>query len=125
MPSGFSSSRSRRQHSRSYAPDRASAATLATWIPARRIPASPIGHTTKHTTVTYSISEVTVTSGAQSALTLHIDGQLVKITVPTELKAYFDAQFSRPNPTKLQSQKYTTLMNLMKAAYLQGKNDAK
>jgi|GEM_PF-1725315 len=76
------------------------------------------------TKVTYSVTEVTVTSGAQATLALQIDDRMVKIPVASEIKAYFDAQSSRPNPTKLQKQKYVTVMNLMRAAYLQGKKDA-
>lgn len=78
---------------------------------------------TRSTTVTYSVAEVTVTTGRTSSIAIIIDNQRVTIPVPAELKAYFDQQFSRPNPSKLQAQKYATIMNLMRAAYLQGKKD--
>ncbi len=76
-------------------------------------------------TLKLSITEVTIVSGKTSRIYLDIDGRKVGITVPAELKAYFDAQFSRPNPTPQQKKKYATLMNLMRAAYLQGKADHK
>ena len=74
--------------------------------------------------VRVSITEVTYISGKVTHLYLYIDDKKVGITIPVELKAYFDDQFSRPSPSALQKKKYTTVMNLMKAAYLQGKADA-
>lgn len=78
---------------------------------------------TKPTSVTYSVTEVTVSTGKSSKIDLVVDDKRVTITVPAELKAYFDDQFSRPNPTALQRKKYATIMNLMRAAYLQGRKD--
>lgn len=75
--------------------------------------------------VRISITEVAYVSGKTTELFIYIDDVKVSITIPVELKAYFDAQFSRPNPTALQKKKYATVVNLMKAAYLQGKADAR
>jgi hypothetical protein len=74
--------------------------------------------------VSVSITEVTHISGKTTKIVITIDDKKVTITVPVEIKAFFDSQFSRPNPSALQKKKYTTVMNLMKAAYLQGKADA-
>ena len=71
------------------------------------------------------MTEVTVISGKTTKLNLIINDQKVSITIPVELKAYFDDQFSRPNPSALQKKKYATVMNLMKAAYIQGQRDAR
>ena len=80
---------------------------------------------TKPKSVTYSVSvtEVTVTTGRSSKINLIVDGKQVSIAIPAEVKAYFDGQFSRPHPTELQKKKYATIMNLMRAAYLQGRKD--
>jgi hypothetical protein len=77
----------------------------------------------KPATVTYTVTEVTVTTGQTSTIDLIIDDKRVRITVPVEIKAHFDQQFSRPNPTALQKKKYATVMNLMRAASLQGRKD--
>jgi len=73
---------------------------------------------------TISITEVTVVSGKTAKINFDLNGQKVSITVPAEVKAHFDEQFSRPNPTPLQKKKYVTVMNLLRAAYMQGKKDA-
>ncbi|MBE0544376.1 MAG: hypothetical protein IH623_23795 [Verrucomicrobia bacterium] len=75
--------------------------------------------------VSVSITEVTHISGKTTKIVIVIDEKKVTITVPVEIKAFFDSQFSRPNPSALQKKKYATVMNLMKAAYLQGRADAK
>ena len=70
-----------------------------------------------------SITEVTVVSGKTARIQFDLDGSRVSIVVPIEVKAHFDEQFSRTNPTTLQKKKYATVMNLMRAAYKQGKKD--
>lgn len=75
-------------------------------------------------TRTFTMTEFTVTTGKVSKIDVIIDDRKISIAVPTELKAYFNDQFTRPNPTPLQRRKYTTLMALMRAAYVQGKTDA-
>jgi len=71
----------------------------------------------------FTITEYTVRTGKVSKIDVIIDDKNVRIAVPSELKAYFNSQFTRPNPTPLQRQKYMTLMALMRAAYNQGKAD--
>jgi hypothetical protein len=68
-----------------------------------------------------SITEVTVTKGKTDTISLGIDGETVRIKVAAEVKAYFDAQFVRANPTALQKKKFATIMNLLRAAYKAGK----
>jgi len=72
-----------------------------------------------------TIMEVTIPTVKMSAITVKIDGQLVKIPVESEIRAYFNEQFPRQNPSKIQRKRYVTLMNLMSAAYKHGKADAK
>jgi predicted metal-dependent hydrolase len=79
---------------------------------------------TTKTEVTYSVSEVTVSTGKTSQIKFMVDDRKVTVQVPPELKAHFDQQFSRENPTPLQKRKYATLMNLLRAAYLAGRRDA-
>jgi hypothetical protein len=74
-------------------------------------------------TLKLSITKVTVTTVETSKLHIDIDGVRIGIDISAEVKAYFDQQFSRPNPTPQQKRKYATIMNLMRAAYLQGKMD--
>ena len=69
---------------------------------------------------TYSISEVTIITGKTSAIRVDIDGQKVSISVPAEVKADFDNQFSRATPTALQRKKYATIMRLLRAAFKAG-----
>ena len=76
-------------------------------------------------TIKLSITKVMVMTGRTSKIQLNIDGKRVGVTVPSEVKAYFNQQFSRSNPTVLQKKKYATIMNLMRAAYLQGCHDMK
>jgi hypothetical protein len=73
--------------------------------------------------VTYSVTEVTITSGRRATIRFSLDGKEVSIPVSAEIKAYFDEQFSRPNPTHHQKKRYSTVMNLLRAAYLAGKSD--
>ncbi len=67
-----------------------------------------------------SITEITVTTGETSKIKFDFNGKVVYISIPSELKAYFDSQFSRPNPSAIQKRKYSTLMNLMRYSYAQG-----
>jgi hypothetical protein len=75
----------------------------------------------KQSKIKYTIAEVTVTTGKMASITVGIDGQNVKIPVPSEVRAYFNEQFVRPNPTPAQRKRYGTLMNLLRAAYKTGK----
>jgi hypothetical protein len=69
------------------------------------------------------ITEISITSGATASIGFDVNGEKISIKVPKEIKAYFDDQFSRPKPTKLQTKRYVTLMNLMRAAYLKRRED--
>ncbi len=75
--------------------------------------------------VTVNITEVTVSMGNPAHVDVNIDGQMVRIPVSAEVKAYFNEQFVRPNPTPAQRKKFATVMNLLRAAYLKGKHDGK
>lgn len=70
--------------------------------------------------VKISIEETTIRSGETAEINIYIDDKRVKITVPKEVKADFDNQFVRSNPTPLQKRKYATLMSLLRAAYKVG-----
>jgi hypothetical protein len=54
-------------------------------------------------------------------LRVNVNGTFVYVPVPAELMAYFKQQFVRSSPTDAQKQKYATIMNLLAAAYLCGK----
>jgi hypothetical protein len=45
----------------------------------------------------------------------------VRTPVPPAVKAYFDSQFSRKNPSDLQRKRYKTLTVLMRLAYEEGR----
>lgn len=75
--------------------------------------------------VTMSVTEFTIVSGKTSTVEVFIDGKKVSIVVPDDVKADFKNQFTRPNPTALQKQKYHTLMRLLAAAYKAGQVDGK
>lgn len=73
--------------------------------------------------VTYSITEITVTTGRTATIEFRVNGKPVTIEVPADLKAFFTEQFSRPNPTANQKRRYATLMRLLEAAYCKGIED--
>ncbi len=56
----------------------------------------------------------------QKYIELKLNGKFVRVYVENDVKAHFDEQFVREKPSVLQKKKYTTLMNLMNAAYKQG-----
>jgi hypothetical protein len=56
---------------------------------------------------------------------LRIDDKTVLIPIDDDIYAYFNQQFVRPKPSALQKQKYTTIMNLLRAAYFKGLDDGK
>jgi hypothetical protein len=72
--------------------------------------------------VKITIEETTIRSGATADIDIYIDDKKVKITVPKEVRADFNNQFVRSNPTALQKRKYATLMSLLRAAYKAGQN---
>jgi hypothetical protein len=71
-----------------------------------------------------SITEVTILTGRKKAFKIDINGSQVSIPVDESLFTNYLNQFSRPNPTVQQKQRFLTLMNLIRAAYIQGQKDA-
>lgn len=74
---------------------------------------------------TYSITEITVISGKKSSIHFELNGNKIDVPIDAEVKAYFNSQFVRDSPSKQQRQKFSTIMNLMRAAYIQGFEDGK
>ncbi len=74
--------------------------------------------------VTVNITEVTFSTGKPAFIEVNIDEKPVRIPVTAEVKAYFKEQFVRQNPTPAQRKKFATVMNLLRAAYKKGKEDA-
>ena len=75
----------------------------------------------KETTI--SITEVTIQSGKTAHIRFELDGKVIRVPIDATIKAYFDSQFVRPNPTSQQRQRFGTLMNLLRAAYKKGLAD--
>ncbi len=59
----------------------------------------------------------------QRHIRLEIHSRIVSIPVPDDVYAYWHEQFVRTNPTPAQRKRFTTLMNLLRAAYGKGLND--
>jgi hypothetical protein len=59
----------------------------------------------------------------QRHIRLEIDSRIISVPVPDDIYAYWHEQFVRPNPTPTQKKRYTTLMNLLRAAYTKGQKD--
>jgi hypothetical protein len=74
--------------------------------------------------VNISVTEITIRSGRTATITFDLDGRRVSVPVDAEVKAYFDSQFVRSNPTSQQRKRFSTLMNLLRAAYRKGLDDA-
>jgi hypothetical protein len=74
--------------------------------------------------VRMSITEVTIHTGKTKTFKLDIDGANVSIPVDDALFVNYQNQFYRPNPTPQQRVRFATLLNLMRAAYEQGKRDS-
>lgn len=56
---------------------------------------------------------------------LEIAQAIIKVPVSTELRVFFTEQFVKNSRTEAQKRRYTTLMNLMKAAYQKGLEDGR
>ncbi len=69
---------------------------------------------------TVSITEVTFSKGPKRNIRVEIDGQKVNIPVNADVYAYWHEQFVRPNPTPQQRKRFSTLMNVVRAAYKEG-----
>ena len=72
-----------------------------------------------------SITEVTVLTGKKKAFKLNVDGKTISIPVDENVFAHYKDQFVREAPSQKQRNVFGTLMNLMRAAYLQGREDGK
>lgn len=73
--------------------------------------------------VTVSITEITLTTGRKKNIRVTVDDKVVNIPVDEAVYAYFHEQFFRSNPTSLQSKRFATLMNMLRAAYKKGLSD--
>lgn len=75
--------------------------------------------------VTMTVTEVTVTQGHTATATIRVkmDDRHVAIPVAPEIKAYWEDQFFRENPTPLQKKRFATLMSIVRAAYSKGLAD--
>jgi hypothetical protein len=67
-----------------------------------------------------SITEVTFSAGPQHHIRVEIEGEDVRIPVSGEVFAYWQEQFVRPNPPPQQRKRFSTLMNVVRAAYKEG-----
>lgn len=67
-----------------------------------------------------SITEVTFSEGPKRNIRVEIDGAIASIPVSAEVYAYWHDQFVRPNPTPQQRKRFSTLMNVVRAAYKEG-----
>jgi len=56
---------------------------------------------------------------------VEIDGEMVRIPVSAEVYAHWHDQFVRPSATSLQRKRFSTLMNVMRAAFKEGQNRAR
>jgi len=74
--------------------------------------------------ISVSYTEVTFVSGKKKNIRLKLDDQIVQIPVDEDVYAYFSEQFLRQNPTPAQRKRFATVMNVVRAAYLKGKEDA-
>ncbi len=73
------------------------------------------------------VTEVTITEGAaarQATIHVIIDDRKIEIPVAPEVRAHWEEQFFRANPTPPQKKRWATLMNVVRAAYKKGRDDA-
>lgn len=75
----------------------------------------------KMSETTVIVSQIVVTKGKKAYIGVKINDKTVQIPVSTELKAYFNEQFKMN--TVPQQKRFATLMNIVRAAYLQGLED--
>ena len=69
--------------------------------------------------VNISVTEITIKSGKTATINFDLDSRRVSVPVDAEVKAYFNSQFVRSNPTSQQRKRFSTLMDVLRAAYLQ------
>ena len=75
--------------------------------------------------VTINLTELTITGGKKKNIRINVDGRNVHIPVDDTVYAYFNGQFIRTNPTQKQKQRFATITNVMRSAYLKGIADGK
>jgi len=68
---------------------------------------------------------VSVSEGVHKAkvIMVTVDDRRVAIPVAPEVKAYWEEQFFRTNPSRLQQRRWATLMSVVRAAYKKGVSD--
>lgn len=59
----------------------------------------------------------------QHYIRVEINNSIVSIPVPDDVYAYWHEQFVRQHPTPAQRKRFTTLMNVVRAAYIKGHRD--
>jgi hypothetical protein len=74
--------------------------------------------------ITVSITEITVTGGKKKNIRLNVDGQNVNVPVDEAVYAHWQEQFVRASPTPAQRKRFSTFMNVVRAAYQKGLKDA-
>jgi len=67
-----------------------------------------------------SITEIVTLTGKSKGFKLNVDGRDVTIPVDEAVFAHYMNQFYRETPTAPQKQRFSTLLNLMRAAYKKG-----
>jgi hypothetical protein len=72
-----------------------------------------------------SIINVATRIGRTRDFRLLVNGQEITVPVDEALFAHYTNQFSRKQPSERQQQRYSTLYNLMRAAYKKGVADGK
>lgn len=71
-----------------------------------------------------SVTEMSFNSGRKTDIRINIDGRDIRIPVDSAIFAYFREQFLRENPTPQQRRRFSTIMNIARAAYQKGYSDA-
>jgi hypothetical protein len=81
----------------------------------------------KHREAEITITETTVRFGnkPEKYIRVKIDNHEVGIPVNDAVYAHWKEQFLRETPTSMQKKRLATLMNVIRAAYLQGVQDGK
>ena len=77
----------------------------------------------KRTEYTFTVSEVSLSTGRQKSIRVTIDDADVRIPVDEAVYAYWQEQFVRKNPTPQQRKRFATFMNVVRAAYKKGVAD--
>ena len=73
----------------------------------------------------FTITEVTISSGKKKSFKLEVNGELITIPIDEKIFAHYKDQLWRENPSRKQKDVFATVLNLMRAAYLKGREDGK